>query len=362
MEINLSSRVSLAEAADTIIAVGSENTCHLVGEPGIGKTAMHERIVEKTGFKGVYIDVPNVELGDLGVPVPDHSTKTVHFYPNEYWGFHTDEPLVIFLDEFTKGNQSVQNMLHPMLNEGRIGGTRLHPDTIVVTAGNLSGDGVGDNMKAHTRNRLTVLNVKKPHMGINGDGSVDKDSWGEWAIQNDVEPTVLAWGKEYPTILASYLDAGQAENPYVYNPKKPQISFVSPRSLVKASNIVKKREKISHNALKTALEGTIGAAGARDMLAYLDVADSLPRWDDIMNKPNEANVPNSPAALCILAFNALQRIDRGNISKWFEYMKRTPKELQSVFCLSAMKSDTKKQLLMTSAPFVTWMRENQYLF
>ena len=362
MEINLNSRVSLAEAADLIVSVGSENTCHLVGEPGIGKTATFEDIVSRTGFKGVYIDVPNVELGDLGIPVPNHDSKTTHFYPNEYWGFHHDEPLVIFLDEFTKGAQSVQNMLHPLLNEGRLGGKVMHPDTIVVTAGNLSGDGVGDTMKAHTRNRVTVVPVAKPAAGFNADGSIEKGSWGEWGIRNDVAPEVLTFVKEYQTVLASYLDGGQAENPYIYNPKKSQISFASPRSLVKASNIVKKRLNFSRNALITALEGTIGAATARDFVSYLEVADSLPTWESITNNPSNAQVPNSPAALCILAFNALQRIDRASVGKWFEYMKRTPKELQSVFCLSAMKSDSKKQLLMTSAPFVTWMRENQYLF
>ena len=362
MEINLSTQVSLSEAADLILAVGHENAVHMVGEPGIGKTATHDIIVEKSGFKGIYIDAPNVELGDLGIPVPNHETKTTHYYVNEHWGFHTNEPLVIFIDEFTKAAQGVQNMLHPLLNERRIGGIKLHKDSIVVTAGNLSGDSVGDVMKAHTRNRLTVLNIKKPHAGINADGSIDAGSWGEWAVRNDVAPEVITWVKEYPTVLASYLDGGQAENAYIYNPKKPQMSFVSPRSLVKASNIVKRRMSFSNNTLKGALEGTIGAAGARDMLSYLDVADSLPTWEQILTNPNTAPVPNSPAALCILAFNALQRMDRANVAKWFDYMKRTPKELQSVFCLSAMKSTDKKQLLMTSAPFVTWMRENQYLF
>ena len=362
MEVNLRSRVSLAEAADIVVAVGNTNACYLAGEPGIGKTAMHETVVQKMGMRGIYIDVPNLELGDLGVPVPNHETKTTMFYPNEHWGFHTGEPLVIFLDEFTKGAQNVQNMLHPLLNERRIGGMSLHPDSIVMLAGNLSGDGVGDNMKAHTRGRLTEIHVKKPHAGINADGTIDPDSWGMYAVQNDVAPEVITFVKEYPQVLASYLDGGQSENPYIFHPKKPQVTCVSPRTLVKGSNIVKKRTEFSHNALKTALEGTIGATAARDMLAYLEVADSLPTWEQIINKPNDANVPSSPAALCILAFNALQKIDRNNIGKWFDYMKRTPKELQSVFCLSAMKSDSKKSLMMTSAPFVTWMRENQYLF
>ena len=69
-----------------------------------------------------------------------------------------------------------------------------------------------------------------------------------------------------------------------------------------------------------------------------------------------------PAALNIMAYGAMQRIDRSNIGKWFEYLKRTPKELQSVFCLSTAKHPEKKQILMTSGAFVEWMRANQYLF
>jgi len=84
MEVRLSKQASLSEAADLICAVGTTNTVHLVGEPGIGKTAMHEDIVKRTGLRGIYIDVPNVELGDLGIPVPNHDTKTVSFYPNEF--------------------------------------------------------------------------------------------------------------------------------------------------------------------------------------------------------------------------------------------------------------------------------------
>ena len=363
MEINLTSRVSLSEAADIVVAIGNTNTCYLVGEPGIGKTAMHDEVAKRTGFTPVYMDGPNLELGDVGVPVPNHETKTTHFYLNEHWGLHKDEPLVIFIDEFTKAQQAVQNMLHPLLNERRVpSGKKLHPDSIVMIAGNLNTDGVGDVLKAHTNQRVTKIHVDKPRAGFNADGSVDEGSWGMYAIRNNVEPTVIAFIKEYPQALASYLDGGQAENHHIFNPRKPDQSCCSPRTLVKASNIIKNRLKFSHNALKTALEGTIGAYSARELLAYLDVADSLPTWDQIVNNPSTAQVPSSPAALCILAFNALQRLDRNNISKWFEYMKRTPKELQSVFCLSAMKNDDKKSLVMTSAPFVTWMRENQYLF
>jgi hypothetical protein len=363
MEVRLNTEISLNEAEELILAIGQTNAVHLVGEPGVGKTAMFERIVDRTGYRGIYIDTPNTELGDIGIPMPNHETRTTSLYPNEHWGFHKNEPMCIFIDEFTKpSSQAVQNMLHPLLNERRIGGFKLHKDTIVITAGNNTTDGVGDILKAHSINRLTIAAVKKPHAGFHADGSVDEDSWGMWAIKNDIAEEVVAWVKAYPQALASYRDSNQTDNPYIFNPKTPQKSYVSPRSLARASHILKKRGAITRNALITALAGTIGDAGARDMVAYVEVSDSLPTWREIMEDPKAAKLPSSPAALNIMAFGALQRIDRASISKWFEYLKRTPKELQSVFCLSASNHPEKKQILMTSGSFVTWMRENQYLF
>lgn len=353
MEVRMTTEVSLAEAEDAILAFGNTNAIHLVGEPGVGKTAMFERIVAKTGYRGVYIDTPNTELGDIGIPMPNHETKTTSLYPNAHWGFHLGDPCVVFIDEFTKpSSMAVQNMLHPLLNERRISGSHLHPDSIVITAGNNNTDGVGDMLKAHSLNRITILPVRKP----------TAEEWIEWGANNDIAPECLAWVKAYPHALASYRDAGQAENPYIFNPKVPQRSFVSPRSLHRASNILTKRDRITRNALIASLTGSIGEAGARDMIAYVEVADSLPTWQEVIDDPKGCKLPTSPAALNIMAFGAMQRIDRSTIGKWFEYLKRTPKELQSVFCLSTSKHPEKKQILMTSSAFVTWMRENQYLF
>ena len=133
-------------------------------------------------------------------------------------------------------------------------------------------------------------------------------------------------------------------------------------SLHRASNILTKRHLVTRNMLIAGLTGTIGEAAARDLIAYVEVADSLPTWDEIMADPKGAKLPTSPAALNIMAYGAMQRIERNNIGKWFEYLKRTPKELQSVFCLSTSKNDEKKNILLTSGAFVEWMRQNQYLF
>jgi hypothetical protein len=132
--------------------------------------------------------------------------------------------------------------------------------------------------------------------------------------------------------------------------------------LERASNILKQRANNTTNVIVTALEGTIGAPAARDLMAFVDVADSLPTWEEILRNPDSAKVPSSPSALCLLAFSAVQRVERDTIGKFFTYLQRTPKELQSVFCLTGMNNDDKKKIFLTSQSFADWMRVNQYLF
>ena len=55
MEIRLNAEVSLAEAEELILAIGSTNAVHLVGQPGVGKTAMASRLAKRTGFRLVIL-------------------------------------------------------------------------------------------------------------------------------------------------------------------------------------------------------------------------------------------------------------------------------------------------------------------
>jgi hypothetical protein len=243
-------------------------------------------------------------------------------------------------------------MLHPLLNERRIGGMKLHPDSIVVTAGNNLSDGVGDVLKGHSMSRLTILPVRKP-------------TWEEmvdYGTRDGFAPEMLAFIRQYPDVMASYKDPTQKDNMKIYNPKHPQKSYFCPRTAKKGSNILNKRASVTRNSLVTALCGTIGESAARDLLAFVEVADSLPTFDEVIRDPKNCKVPTNAAALCIMAYGAVQKIDRSNISAWFEYLKRTPKELQSVFCVTTSKNEDKKSILMTSSSFVNWMRDNQYLF
>ena len=81
-EMNLSRRVNFAETVDILLNSG-HNSVHLTGEPGVGKTAIQDVIVAKTGYRKVYIDGPNTDVGQAGMPIPNHTSRTLDFYPAE---------------------------------------------------------------------------------------------------------------------------------------------------------------------------------------------------------------------------------------------------------------------------------------
>jgi len=248
-------------------------------------------------------------------------------------------------------------MLHPMLEKAnpRLGDRSLPSDgdkqTIVFLTGNLTTDGVGDTLKAHSRNRLVPVTIQKP----------DAEAWIEWGINKGIEPEVLAWVNRFPHVLASYTDPAQADNPYIYNPKKPMNAFVSPRSLETASNIVRTRKLNDPDTVIAALTGAIGESGARDMQAYIEFSDQLPTWEATISDPKGTKIPTSPGACAIVVFGGISRITKETITPFMEYIGRFDAEWQAVFAINIAKTPSKQNIAFSCKAFADWVAANQDL-
>jgi hypothetical protein len=351
--INFGKTVTLKQAAQIILST-PKNRYLLQGEPGIGKSSLLGFLTEALPTHNpAYLDVPNMDLGDIAMPVIDHDKKVTRYYPNARFRLHEGKPVIIMLDEYTKGAEPVKNMLHPMLevHNPRLGDISIDPTSVIFLTGNLSSDGVGDSLKAHSRNRVIPLHVAKP----------DADQWLGWAMDHDIEPVVMAWVKQFPHALASYLDEGQTENPYIYNPKKMQTSFVSPRSLERASYIVRARGEIDQDSLIAALSGAIGEAASRDMQAFIAYQDQLPTWESIIKSPKTTSVPDSAGACAVMVFGAIAKLDKNNITPFMEYVERFEPEWQAAFCINLAKSKTKQSVAFSSKKFADWVQKNEDL-
>ena len=351
-EVNFGKSITLKQASK-LIQSNPETRFLLEGEPGIGKSSLLESIANGMGYDYAYIDVPNMDLGDIAMPVIDHDTKTTKYYPNARFKIHEGKPLVIMLDEFTKGADPVKNMLHPMLEKAnpRLGDIPIPKETIVFLTGNLSTDGVGDSLKAHSRNRLVPVRIRKP----------DADEWIEWAMGKNIEPEVIAWVNRFPHVLASYTDGGSGDNPYIYSPKSNQKAFVSPRSLETASNIVRTRKDNDPDTVISALTGAIGEAGARDMQAYIEFSDQLPTWEATIANPKTTSIPTSAGACAIVVFGAIARMTKESITPFMEYLQRFDAEWQAVFAINIAKTPSKQAIAFSCKAFSDWVAKNQDL-
>ena len=351
-EVSFGKRITLKQAA-TLIATNPETRFLLQGEPGIGKSSLLKAIAEQLGYEYAYIDVPNMDLGDIAMPVIDHDTKTTRYYPNARFKVHEGKPVVIMLDEFSKGADPVKNMLHPMLEKAnpRLGDVSLHDKNVVFLTGNLTTDGVGDSLKAHSRNRIVPVTISKP----------TAEEWIEWGIGKGIEPEVLAWVNQYPHALASYTDAAQGDNPYIYNPRKTTGAFVTPRSLETASNIVRTRKLNDADTVIAALSGAVGEAAARDMQAYIEFADQLPTWEATIRDPKNTKLPTSPGACAIVVFGAISRVTKDSIAPFMEYLGRFDAEWQAVFAINIAKTPSKQSIAFSAKAFADWVAKNQDL-
>jgi hypothetical protein len=358
--ISFGSTVTLSQAAQLIMS--NPKVRFLVrGEPGIGKSTMLSYIAKAKAstHNAAYMDVPNMDLGDIAMPVVDHEARTTRYYPNARFRLHEGKPVIIMLDEFTKGAEPIKNMLHPLLEvtAPRLGDLFIDEDveedkdrSIIFMTGNLLTDGVGDNMKAHTRNRIVEIVVRKPN----------SDEWLEWGVNNDIDASVLAWVRQFPHALSSYTD-GDNDNPYIYNPRKQQAAYVSPRSLAIASNVVKQRAVNGSDPTIAALKGAIGEAAARDMEAFIAYQDQLPSWDSIIANPQNATVPTSAGASAVLVFGAIAKIDMKSMTPFMKYLERFEPEWQAAFAINVSKNPSKQAIAFSCGAFADWVEKNEDL-
>lgn len=365
--IAFGSSLSLKQFADAIATVGQQVTIVGQGEPGIGKSAMLKVLEGKfPEYEVAYIDCTLLDLGDFALPytVEEGGIRVTKFAPNARFKLHSGKPVIIMLDEIGKAIKSVKNVLLTLMNEHRIGDLTLPSGSIVFGTTNLASDGVGDVMEAHARNRVCFTTVRKPNAGFKADGSIEDDSWGAWAIENDIAPEVIAAVKNFPEMLESYTDPAQRENPYIFHPTKAQTAFVTPRSLEKASHIAKKRHELGNAVTISMLSGVIGESAARQMEAFFTVVDKLPTWESIVANPKSAKVPGpeDAAAKCLLVFSALSRVDKDSLDKWLDYADRLDMEWQALFAKSIVKSSTKQAMAVSNKKFKDWAIKNQWLF
>jgi len=329
--IKMENAITLEEAAVLINTVGKSITVVLKGEPGIGKTTVHKELKTMNGDKYdyIYVDSPTKEMMDIAGSIPNHDSRSLEYYVSELFKMDSPKPKLIMLDEFMKTPKLMQVLFTRLMLERTVGDRELPEGSIVFATSNHSSDGVGDNMLEHAGNRVMIVNVEKPRAV----------AWNLWASAKGISRSIRAWVAMNPNCLASYLDGGQDDNPYIFKPNRKMLSFVSPRSLAQVDIVVKNSDKLSSKVVKAGLAGTCGMAFANSFDAFLKMEKELVAVSSILKDPDNIQLPEKPAALFMTMFNAVDTIEtQDELSNFMKFVNRIQsEEVQECFFTMALQ-------------------------
>jgi hypothetical protein len=350
--------LSLNECIDLIDRVGDQVTILVQGPIGCGKSSMLKILANKyPNHMPVYCDITTKDAGDFLIPQIRtlDGVPVCSFIANEEFGFHLNKSVILLLDELGKAPKAVMNACLRLMLEKKLGTYTLPEGSIVFATTNLASDGVGDNIPAHARNRICTVKMRKP----------TPVEWRYDFAQNaGVDPVIIAAAIEYPDMFASPEDYDRPEqNQYIHDVRSPRAAFVTPRSLEKASDILKACRDMPEDVLIHALIGTIGERASLDVLNILRLDQSMPTWGAIIADPHNAQAPTSGAALCLVISKGLGNVDKASFDAWMTYLKRLPREAQALFCKGAMSTHCPKRSIATSnKQFTNWCADMGWLF
>ena len=366
--------LSAKQVRSLIKSVGPTRTVLVEGEAGSGKTSIQYALQAEPEFKHHYVPAPvdctQLSDGSVWMPDIDRSRGVSRELPNERFGVNDENhkgvdgarPALICLDEIGKTRQFIKDVLAPIVYERRVGNYYFADGSVVWGATNLTDEGLGDHMQAHLRNRLIIVQMRKP----------TKNEWvQDFAVPRGLNENVIAGVEMYPMVFDSFMDyrnggkfAGKkmaSDNPYIADPaNQGQGQVVTPRSLHAASDLIDARAGMDEYTLQHALAGTVGTAFAANIMSMIRFGDQLPAYERVVEDPAGAPLPTNPTAQVVQVFQFIKQVqNKEEAEACSEYTNRMRAEMKSLFVNSVANSNSKLAMFARSATFNSMLATNR---
>jgi hypothetical protein len=315
-------------------------TVFLKGASGIGKTQVVYQVGEILSQNLEDWDgIRDIRLSQFdpvdfrGIPVVvtlSDSEKRTAWVPPEFFP-KPGTSGIIFLDEITSAPPAVQAVAYQLCCERRVGEYELPDGWMIIAAGNRQSDrGVTFNIAAPLINRMTELNVDTTF-----------EDWQEYAGKCGKRPETLAFLKSRQDLLHKFEGKGVIEQ------------FPSPRGWFAVSDIMD--ADFTTDVRVELIKGTVGNEAAVAFESYLRIYERIPDLDRIKEDPENVEVPDDMDLRYCLSMGISARMDVDNFAPYWKYLRRMPKEYQTLTVKLAYRRD--KELSKCSA-FGEWAAAN----
>ena len=289
----------------------------VVGESGIGKTALASKIAEENGWSLVVIDGNLLKEGEIGGLPTIESYTTFDSNGNKIekkmtiYAVHTklreiDEEIekgntvLLFIDELNRCEHTVQQELMNLILNREINGYKLNKNVKILSAMNPSNEYGADldyqvvDMDPAQENRFVWLNMEP-----------DYNEWIRWAIDVGIEQKVVEFISTFPEYLHKINDDDINATPRSYE------------RISKSYAIYKeKKDVIPKSVFLNVVKGNVGGFIAQEFMSFVESdAKPLVSYDEVfsgevLNPSIVDRVKNeSHTRLYICAMNILKSLE-----------------------------------------------------
>lgn len=271
------------KSVDLVLSTGEVPL--IVGESGIGKTALAKEIAVNNNYSLVVIDGNLLKEGEIGgLPtigsyevvnqqgVIEQKKTTVYAIHNKLREIDEElangKTVLLFIDEINRCEHTVQQELMNLILNKEINGYKLHKNVKIVAAMNPSGKYGSDfdyqvvDMDAAQENRFVWLFMEPDFM-----------QWIDWATGAGIEPKVIEFIATFPE--------------YLHKINEDDIR-ATPRSYERISGTYKvyqeKRDTIPREIFLNVIKGNVGKVIAEEFLSFIE-ADHMPliSYEDVFS-------------------------------------------------------------------------------
>ncbi|WP_061994943.1 ATP-binding protein [Clostridium sp. ATCC 25772] len=249
----------------------------IVGQSGIGKTALAKELANKNNWSMFIIDGNLLKEGEIGgLPTVDEykyldENKLEHIEKRTVYAVHTKlqqiqqainsgKEVLLFIDEINRCEHTVQQELMNLILNKEINGYNLHESVKLLAAMNPSSKYEDDfdyqviDMDPAQENRFVWLEMES-----------NVENWIQWAINNKLEEKVIEFISTFPE--------------YLHSSKSSERIKATPRSFERVSKSYKLYKEESYRIPKkiffNILKGNVGSEIAQEFMAFIE-SSTLP--------------------------------------------------------------------------------------
>ena len=311
------------------LVLATEEVPLVIGESGIGKTALAKKLAKDNNWSLVVIDGNLLKEGEIGGLPTIESYMTVDSNGNRLekkttiYAVHTklreiDEEInkgkrvLLFIDEINRCEHTVQQELMNLILNREINGYKLHDDVNILAAMNPSSKYGSDfdyqvvDMDAAQENRFVWLNMESDHK-----------AWLKWAMESGIEQKVIEFIGVFPE--------------YLHKINEDDVR-ATPRSYERVSKAFKeykeRKDSIPKAVFLNVIKGNVGKVIAEEFVNFVE-SDHTPLisfyevflGDTLNSEIIEKIKSESHTRLYLTAMNILKSLEENikNINEEYVY-------------------------------------------